>query len=111
VRRLTAISLLLCFIALGTGSISYVHDLQHAHDDAAIAERAKTDGQPAPPAPRHDASNCAIHAVLQSPLMNVAWVPLLVCVGLWVLFLSELPVLVIAHRFALQLDCRGPPAC
>ena len=61
--------------------------------------------------PTHDDSNCSIHRLLHVAKLSVGWVPLLVCLGLFVAFLSELPATAPVRRLVIRLDCRGPPAC
>lgn len=113
-RRLASILLLLWFAALGTGVLEYVHNLQHEADDArAAAMLAPTRspiGQHAPVAPVHDDTNCPIHAQLHMPLLTAGWVPLLVCLGLFVAFLTVLASPLVSHRCPARIDCRGPPA-
>jgi hypothetical protein len=113
-RRLASILLLLWFAALGAGLLEYVHNLQHEADDAraaALLARATSPaGQHAPAAPTHDDTNCPIHLQLHMPLLAAGWVPLLVCLGLFVAFLTLLAPRLISHRCPARIDCRGPPA-
>jgi hypothetical protein len=110
-RRLASILLLLCFAALGTGTLEYLHNLQHAREDAAEAAVAKAAGLPDTPAPApHNESNCDVHAQLHVPLMTAAWVPLLVLLGLFVAFLTQLAPVPPVQELPSRLACRGPPA-
>jgi hypothetical protein len=99
-RRLSAIVLIGLFLALGSGGVEYLHNLDHAHEDA----RSRTPHQ------QHDESNCVLHAQLRAPLLSAAWVPLLVCLGLFVAFLTLLVEQPVIHRPLNRLACRGPPA-
>jgi hypothetical protein len=110
-RKVAAIVLLLCFTALGTGLVDHLHNLDHAREDARLAAAAEAAGLPAPKPVQHDDSNCDIHAQLHLPLLAVAWVPLLICLGLLVAFLTEIATQLVSQRLPLCLDCRGPPAC
>ena len=41
--------------------------------------------------------------------MAVAWVPLLICLGLFVAFLTMLPVRLPVQQRRVVIPCRGPP--
>ena len=104
-KRLSAIFLLLSVTALGTGALRFVHELEHALHGHAHADDA---GRETPPS--HDESSCAIHALLKLPMLPGAWLPLLVCLGLFVAFLSMLsPPPLRSRRLLLVFDPRGPP--
>ena len=107
--RFAAIITALVFLLLGTGTMEYLHNLEHEREDAAEAAIAKATGQPVPEAPHHDETNCPVHAQLHMPTLPVAWVPLLIFLGVFVTFLTMLaPALVPQPAFA-WIDCRGPP--
>ena len=93
VRHCAAISLLFVFLALGTGAFEYVHNHEHLHDDA-----------------EHGATNCLIHSHLHAPMLATAWLPLLICLGLFIAFLSLITSPLVSQRAILRFDCRGPPA-
>ena len=65
---------------------------------------------PADKHPIHDESNCDMHAQLHLALYFTRWVPLLVCAGLFIAFLTQLPVPLIRRHVPVRVDCRGPPA-
>jgi hypothetical protein len=106
-QRVAAIVLVLCFIAVGSGAIEYLHNAQHAAEDARIAA---VGFQSDHGRPFHDDSNCAFHTQLHLPAMPAAWVPLLICLGLFVAFLSLLLPPLLPQRTAVLITCRGPPA-
>jgi hypothetical protein len=109
VRALTATLLALCFAALSSGALEHLHNAAHAREDAAMPARGGPDSPT--PAPPHNDSNCPTHAQLHLPLLAAGWVPLLICLGLFVAFLTLLaPALPAGHAPA-RLDCRGPPSC
>lgn len=110
-RRAPSILLLLAFFALGTGSLEYLHNLDHRHEDARLAAAAQQAGLPVHPAPLHNDTNCETHAQLHMPGLATGWVPLLVFLGLFVGFLTLLKTEPVSRRPILCLDCRGPPAC
>ena len=99
-RRLAAIVLLVAIALLGSGALEYLHNLAHAYEDAAV-------GLPQPQ--HHDDTNCAIHAQLHLPMLRGGHVPLLVFLGLFVAFLTQLPLTIESRRIPLRLNCRGPP--
>jgi hypothetical protein len=110
VRRTTSILLLLCFAALGTGTLEYLHNLNHAREDAMEDAIAKTNHQPVEHH-HHDESNCEVHAQLHLPYIAAGWVPLLICLGLFVAFLTQLNTPLIPRQLPTRIDCRGPPVC
>ena len=108
-KRFAAILLALCFLALGTGTLEYLHNLQHEREDAMEDAALKAAGLPEAPHGPHDESNCEFHAQLHIPLMTAAWVPLLVLLGVFVAFLTQLAPAVVEQRVPSCLGCRGPP--
>jgi hypothetical protein len=110
VCRLPAILLLLCFVALGSGVLEFLHNQQHEQEDAAQLAAAQAAGVTDLPKPVHDESNCAIHAQLHLPAIAAGWVPLLILLGLFVAFLSLLTPALHSQRTPLRIACRGPPA-
>ena len=111
-RRLAAIFLLLWFTALGCGLLEYVHNLQHQAEDArasAMLRQSAPQGDHEPATPVHDDTNCPVHAQLHMPLLVAGWVPMLVCLGLFVAFLTLIESPLISHRCPVRVDCRGPP--
>src|SRR5690348_15903310 len=100
-RHVIAAILIATFLGLGSGAMQYLHELDHGREDA----RAGLPHQ------EHDENNCVFHAQLRSPIVSAAaWVPLLVCLGLLVAFLTLLAELPVYARPTTPLDCRGPPA-
>ena len=81
--------------------MQYLHERDHAREDAAAGM----------PHQQHDENICALHAQMRSPIVSAAaWVPLLVCLGLFIAFLTLLDEQPIYSRPTTRLDCRGPPA-
>lgn len=103
-RRVTAILLLLGFVALGAGMLQSLHLRTHLLEHAQFKAAAPTDQQ-------HDPSDddCALCAQLHLPTISAGWVPLLVCLGLLVAFLTLLTPPLIPQRVLVRLGCRGPP--
>src|SRR5215210_6031086 len=102
------------FTLLGSGALEHVHNRDHAARDAAGVTHAHPGqhaGRPDPaPASGHDESNCDVHAQLKAPLLAGGWVPVLVCLGLFLAFLTLLSPRLTPQRVPLRTDCRGPPA-
>ena len=101
-------------LALGSGALRFVHELSHAAADAHVHagpgdHDADPDHHPLH-LPVHDPADCFTHAQLNLPMLQAGYVPLLVCLGLFVAFLTSMPVPVRSRRPVLRLDCRGPPA-
>jgi hypothetical protein len=103
VRRLAAIILLVGFAALGTGLLEGVHLRTHLIEQAQA--RAAHPDQHHP----QSADDCELCAQLHLPVMSRGWVPMLVCLGLLVAFLTLLAPALTPQRVLLRLDCRGPP--
>ena len=124
----------MAFAALGSGALRYVHELAHVaedarrlaahahHDDdeggheghdahAAAVPGAPDDHHQHDHSPLGDPADCFVHAKLNLPMLQGGYVPLLVCLGLYVAFLTSLPAPAIrSRRPSLLLDSRGPPA-
>jgi hypothetical protein len=111
VYRFAAVILVLFYLALGSGAIESLHNAQHAAEDAKRLAAAGNSGQTPQYPTHHDENNCPVHLQLHLSVMAVGWVPLLVCLGLFVAFLTELPVSLPAQQRRLVLPCRGPPGC
>jgi hypothetical protein len=109
VKRLASILLLLTFLGLGSGALDYLHELQHAREDAIADARAQADGRPVVPH-HHDESNCETCAQLHIQFVFVRWTPTLICLGLFVAFLTLLDTPLISRLAPARIDCRGPPA-
>ena len=92
-RRFATILLIALFAALGSGAMLHVHN-----DDAAAH------------AAHHDEENCLVHALLGGPMLAEGVTPLLVCLGLFVAFLTMLASQPALRKVLTRLDCRGPPA-
>ncbi len=69
----------------------------------------KSRGRNAPGCAIHDESNCFVHAQLHLARMPVAWVPLLILLGLFVAFLTQIASPLVSQRQIFRIDCRGPP--
>lgn len=103
--------MIVCIGALATGGLAHVHNQAHEHEDAALVEQARRDGESLPHSPVHDETNCDLHAQLHLPLLSAGYVPLLILFGIFVAFLTLLPASVISYRPQTRLGCRGPPGC
>ena len=108
-RRFAATLLLMCYAALGSGAAEYLHNAEHAAEDAVLVAAAVRYGKPLGHVPLHDESNCPLHAQLHICTMAVGWAPLLICLGLFVAFLTLLASRLPVQQLALAVACRGPP--
>src|SRR5262245_40761199 len=103
-RRVTSILLLVAFAATGSGLLQRVHAMAHEQEDAVVgSEREQA------PNPSHDDSNCNLHLMLSAPIVSAGWVPLLVLLGVFVAFLTQLPTRLVGQFALVRIDCRGPP--
>ena len=109
-NRLAASILVLCYLALGSGAVERWHNARHAVEDAAVISAAQKAGLPAPALPTHDDNNCLIHAQIHLSTMVVGWVQILILLGVFVAFLTLLPMKVAGVERLFALACRGPPA-
>ena len=109
-NRATSYLLLFVFLSLGTGGAEYVHNLQHAAEDAREDAIAAASGHHSEEH-HHDESNCAVHAQLHMSFMSIGWVPLLISLGLLIAFLTLIATPLIPRRVPARADCRDPPAC
>ena len=107
--RATAIVMTLCYIALGSGAVERWHNHEHAAEDARAMQLAHDAGVPLDHPPIHDESNCSLHGQIHLSGLGVAWAPLLICLGLFIAFLTLLPSRIVARPPVIACDCRGPP--
>ena len=109
VRRGAAIFLVVFYVGLGTGVLHYLHELDHAQEDAREDAAALAAGKPVQ---HHDHDDCDVCAQFNVLVMwlSTPWTPLLAFLGLLVAFLALLPILPVCRRAPLRIDCRGPPA-
>jgi hypothetical protein len=111
VRRLIAILQLLVFLAVASGAAGALHQQQHHHTGARSSvvgvSSHITSGDSDPDG---DEGHCQLCFDLHAAAIAVSWIPLLVCLGLLITFLTELPSRLPSPRIPDRLDCRGPPA-
>ena len=110
VPRVTVAILVLTYLALGSGAVERWHNAQHAAQDAKVVAAARESGAPVPHTPFHDDVNCVTHSQIHLSGLAISWVPLLILLGVFVAFLTQLPVQVPALERCFVLACRGPPA-
>jgi hypothetical protein len=103
VHRLGASLLIICFAAIASGLLLHVHNLAHA------AEHVNARGEHHPF--NSDERTCDLHGKLTAPMLSGGFTPVLIALGVFVAFLTQLsPAWVSAFAFR-RLDCRGPPVC
>ena len=103
-RRLPAILLLITFAALGSGLVENLHLRTHQMQDTA-ADHARPDA----PHPGDGDGGCELCANLHVGRISAGWVPILICLGMFVAFLTQLSPRLAPQRVAARIDCRGPP--
>lgn len=106
VRYFAGILLLITFGATGSGALARLHDLAHARQDH---HHGHSHDHDAPAQPAHDETNCDLHAMLRAPVMAGTTVPLLMLLGLFAAFLTQLAPRLHSQRVPTRIDCRGPP--
>ena len=105
-RRLAASIFVVAFAALGSGLLLHVHNVAHAAEHAHLAG----DGHDHQHAPL-DTSGCDLHGKLTLPMLSAGFTPVLIALGLFVAFLTQLTPAWNAAFAHVRLDCRGPPVC
>ena len=108
VHRLAAGILAFAFAALGSGLLLHVHNAAHAAEHAHDAHHAHH------PADAHestpiDTSTCDLHGKLTLPMLSAGFTPVLIALGLFVAFLTQLTPAWNSAFAHVRLDCRGPP--
>lgn len=104
-RRLPAILLLIGFAALGSGLLEDLHLRAHLMERAATGHAGSDSTAP------DDAGGdgCELCANLHVPRISGGYVPVLVCLGVLVAFLTLLSPQFAPQFVAGRIDCRGPP--
>lgn len=117
IRRVAPILMIVVLAALGTGMLQALHEHAHALADGAAGHHHHDDhdhdhggrhDHPAPP--HHDNTNCELHALLRAPIVSAGPVAVLICLGLFVAFLTTVEPPLASRRVPLRCDCRGPPS-
>jgi hypothetical protein len=108
-QRFIVILALSWFAALGSGALEYLHNAQHARQDAAMQAAARAAGRPYRHSPLHDDSNCGVHLQLHFPLIAYGFVMLLSRLGLLIAILAIVAAALRPRAVLARIDCRGPP--
>jgi hypothetical protein len=109
VKRAASTILIALFLALGTGSLQYLHNLQHLAEDARQDALDRASGKPVE-SHHHDEGNCSTHAALFFAFFFGGWTSYVICLGLLIAFLVLLDARQVPRLLPLRIDCRGPPA-
>ena len=107
-QRIIAIALLAVFAATGSGWLNYLHLQEH------ISPRTcafSTLSLSTPTGGDHDENNCPTCLTLHVCFAASGYVPLLICLGLLVAFLSLLAPRPITRQALVWIESRGPPVC
>ena len=110
VQRIAGILLLVSYALMGSGALERIHNAEHASEDAVLMAAAQAAGTPLDHAPLHDDSNCLFHSQMHLSMLAVGWAPLLICLGLFVAFLSLLTSRLKGQAAFISVSCRGPPS-
>jgi hypothetical protein len=110
VKRAIVMFAVLWFLALGSGAVEFLHNAQHAREDAQRRSNSRQSDSDRS-APVHDDTNCPVHAQLHLPLVATPAIVLLICAGLLVAFVTQLAPFPARVCIPARIDCRGPPAC
>jgi hypothetical protein len=112
-RRVAPIVMVVVLVAWGSGALQALHEHAHALEDraAALQDHDRDPDHPGEPgkAPFHDESNCEVHAMLRAPIVSAGPVLVIICLGLFVAFLTMIEPPIGSRRVPLRCDCRGPP--
>lgn len=108
-KRFASILLLIAYLSLGSGALGYLHNLQHAAEDAREDKIATASGKPVE-AHHHDESNCPFHASLLLAFFFDGWVSLFRLTGLFLAFVILARVSRLDRSPLLRICCRGPPS-
>jgi hypothetical protein len=107
-KRLASIIVLFGVLGIGTGGLDFLHELTHQAEDARLDAFLKAAGLPVG-THHHDESNCQVCAQLHMMVLWMGWMPVLICLGLFVAFLTLLDQPLIGRLQPARIDCRGPP--
>ncbi len=102
IKTLCSLALLLTFAAIGSGAAQYAHQLDHLREDLADHDHQKSPHH-------HDEQHCAICTVLQMPSLSQPYTPILISLGILILFSREIILISRTHRHLSPIVCRGPP--
>jgi hypothetical protein len=108
VKRAASILLLIWSVALGTGALQYLHNLQHLAEDAHQDALDAAAGKPVE-SHHHDEGNCPTHAALFFAFFFDGWTSYVVYLGLLISFLALLDARQLLQLLPFRIDCRGPP--
>ena len=114
-RRTASILTLLAFATIGTGALSRLHQAAHEQLDHQAGSHARCHHRhhhherPEAP-PRHDESNCLVHAMLAAPLLHATPPTPLLLRGTFVEHVKPPPVGLVGRPNPLPVSCRGPPS-
>ena len=106
VQRAVGIILLIVFAAAGSGLLKYLHLRQ----DAAAAIQLLPHSGVSLPHEDHDEKNCPICMTLHAQIVAAGYVPLLICLGLLLAYLSLIAPLPVTRPIPVWIESRGPPA-
>jgi hypothetical protein len=98
--------LLAVFATTGSGLLKYLH----LREDAAAISPLLPGPGISLPHQDHDENNCPICVTLHMQIAVAGYVPLLICLGLLLAFLSLITPPLFARPVPVWIESRGPPA-
>jgi hypothetical protein len=105
VQRVVGMILLVVFAATGSGLLKYLH----LREDAAAATQPLANSSIALPHEDHDENNCPVCMTLHMQIAVAGYVPLLICLGLLLAFLSLITPPPFTRPVPVWIESRGPP--
>lgn len=105
VQRAVGMILLVVFAATGSGLLKYLH----LREDTAAATQPLARSSVSLPHEDHDENNCPICMTLHMQIAVTGYVPLLICLGLLLAFLSLITPPPFTRRVPVWIESRGPP--
>jgi hypothetical protein len=108
VRRITGLILLAVLTLAQSGWLNYLHLEEHLSAPHAAALHLSISAPT--PGDDHDENNCSVCMNLHMAVSATKYIPLLICLGILVAFLSLLTPRPRALREAVWIEGRGPPA-
>jgi hypothetical protein len=109
-NRVASIILIIALLALGSGAVEYLHNLDH-HPHQVAGTTSCDDHSGHDPAPADDKSDCPFHFLLRAPILLTLEAPLLSLDPAPLDTASFIYTPLVSQHTPARIDCRGPPDC
>jgi hypothetical protein len=110
---MASIFVLLVMSLMASGTLQFLHELDHEREDAAADARldgAPTSPQPAKSQPHpHSHDDCGLCFQFRAPALAGSWTVLMLDSGEWVRYVSMLAISQRSQTSPMRPPCRGPP--